>query len=240
MNSGDKPKNRSGSRPPRDRSSQDLSLDTRLAAQEILKDESIGISQPVPEMRDNPPILEWLEARRLRLTVIILAVMALVIFTPVWLEVGHREGTVKLNDALSNQAIWMGKEAGQKDLSHWIEARDIERLRSFYRETRPKILKSLAADGFVLDEDTLSIRVDYERNELFLGALLDHGDEGRFITWAGTNATPPSRPLPKASYASVLHENNDLLTAISLVVSVLIIGIWLLPLLAARRRGSAA
>ena len=240
MTSGDNPTNRPGSRPPRDRSSQDLSLDTRLAAQEILKEESIGISQPVRQIRENPPILEWLEERRLKLTGIIVSVMALVIFTPVWLEVGHREGTVKLNDALAKQAIWIGKEAGEKELSRWIQSRDIERLRSFYREARPKILKSLADDGFMLDEETLSVRVDYERNELFLGALLDHGDEGRFITWAGTKATPPSRPLPEANYASVLRENNDLLTAISLVVSILIMGIWLLPLLASRRRDSAA
>ena len=240
MATNDNQNNFSVSKPPRDISSEDLSLDTRLAAQEILNDDSIGMSQPIRVSRNSPSILEWLQERRLRLTVIIIAVTMLVVFIPVWLEVGHRTETVELTDALSQQVLWMGKQAGEAELQRWIETRDVEKLRSFYRETRPRILERLNEAGFPLTESTLSIRVDYEKSELFLGALLDHGDEGRFMTWVGTRARAPTRPLPKANYRSVLVENNDFLAAIISVVGILIGAVWVLPALAFVRRDPTA
>ena len=134
----------------------------------------------------------------------------------------------------------MGKNAGQQRLSQWIQSRDIDRLREFYRRIQPQILKRLNAQGFRLTEDTLSVRVDYNRNELFLGALLDHGDEGRFMTWAGTRASPSARPFAPASYGMVLRENRELLVTIGSVVGILIMAIWLLPLLASRRKDANA
>ncbi len=227
-------------RSPRDSSTDDLSLDTRLAAQEILRDDSIGVGHRVEAPRENSRILEWLEERRLRLTLIISAVTALVIFIPVWLEVGHRQEVVNLNDALAKQVSWLVQKAGSSRLKRWIDTRDVEQLRSFYRGVQPDLIDRLSSEGFPVTDESLSVRVDYERGELFLGALFDYGDQGKFITWAGSEAQPPSRPLPRATYATVMADYRDLLIAILLVVGVLILAIWLLPSLSSGRTRTAS
>ena len=191
-----------------------------------------------PQQRSG--IIEWLEERWLKLTLIISAVTALVIFIPVWLQVSQRQDVMQLNDALANQAAWIVEKAGPGQLKRWIDARKVEQLRSFYRDLQPDLIDRLVDAGFPVTDDSLSVRVDYERGELFLGALIDHGDEGKFITWAGTDAGPPERPLPQATYMTVMADNRDLLIAISLVVGVLVLTIWLLPSLAAGRRREQA
>lgn len=223
-------------RKPRDTGTDELSLDTRLAAQEILRDDSIGVVREVERPPVQSGIIEWLEERRMKLTLMISAVTALVIFIPVWLQVGQRHEVVQLNDALAAQAAWIVEKAGPDQLKRWIEARNVEQLRSFYRDLQPDLVDRLVSAGFPVNDDSLSVRVDYDRGELFLGALIDHGDDGKFITWAGTEAGPPERPLPPATYLTVMADNRDLLLAIALVVVVLVMGIWLLPSLAAGRR----
>ncbi len=225
---------KTSSKPSNRRTSSDdsgLSLDTRLAAQEILNDDSIGIGRSEPRPTRQRPILEWLEPRRTQFTVIILALASLLTIIPVWLEVGQREHSIDLQATLSEEATKLQEIAGAEALKRWIESRDVDRLRDFFSENRSQILARLASTGFELKADDLSVRVDYDNGVLYLGALVNHGDEGRFMTWAGTDSKPPVHPLPTASFGSVFSDKSDMLTVLGVIVAVLTLSIWFLPML---------
>jgi len=155
--------------------------------------------------------------------------MALVTLLPIWFEVSHRDRTQSLQVVLTTQVKQLVKSAGKKNLARWFRTKDIDALRKHYVKFRPQVVQGLKDAGFKIGIDKLSVRVDYDHQTLLLGARLDHGEHGVFMTWASPTTATALRPLPQASVGAVLGENRDLLTIMGLIVILCLVFVWLAP-----------
>ena len=215
-----------------------MSVDTRLAAKAILDDESVGLITQSAVTPARSGFTDWLLKARVKLTIGACLVMVLVTCLPIWFELSHRNKAKDLQASLSTQADVLFNSIGAAKLKLWFNGQNIEKLRAHYLAQRPTLLANLKADGVVLQEDDLSVRLDYENKTLLLGAKVDQGDQGVFMTWASPKNSVSVRPIPNASLGAVVDEKKDMLIIFGTMIGLFLVFVWMAPAFTRRRDAS--
>ena len=215
----------------------ELSLDTRLAAQAILNDQEIGRFEPKPTRSNEPaPVIIWLQTRRVMLTLVSAVVCLSVGLAPLVIESNKRQTSRDLQDAVAEQALRIGKKLGHDKMAILIDQRNIRGIKEFYAEIRPSIAQQLNAQGFPVKEKQLKIRLDEQNKTLVLGAEIGNSDQGLRVVWAPAKGTETGRAAPPAGLSNVIEEDSAVLFGVATIELILLFVLWVVPGVYLRRQ----
>lgn len=209
--------------------------DVRLMARQIARGgsvESVGPPAAASEGRF-VGLIKWRPYAAAAL--VLLAV--LIGMLPVLSTSSARSEHAGLANAVQQAARAAGAAAGADDVSGWINERDLQALRSFYTEQRPRIVETLRGAGFEgIGEGDVTIRVDYGAATLVIGARVDDGDGGMLVVAADLSGTLVGRKPPPGGLGPAFDEQGGLLLSL-LAGAIAICGLmWAIPTIVSRRK----
>ncbi|MEE2786633.1 MAG: hypothetical protein VX589_04785 [Myxococcota bacterium] len=213
----------------------ELSLDTRLAAQAILNDESIGRTTQSMTPRGPSPVIEWLSQRQIMLTIISIICCASAAVIPIFIKTSQRASTEGIRQILEGQASKLGQTIGVERMAKLIEGKDVRTLQEFYTQQRASVVQAFSAKGHPIDAQDLRIRVDDENQTLVLGVQFTNAELGHRLYWANFTGGYDGRGAPSAEIASVFKDDKGSLVVCLVVELIILSVVWGLPFLSRRR-----
>ena len=215
----------------------DLSLDTRLAAQAILNDETIGrVETNVQPVTEPPAVVDWLQTRRIALTVASVVISVLITIVPLVVESSQRQTALDLKTAIAAQARRIGTELGHEKMATLVEQRNMKALKDFYVKIRPSIASQLTEQGFSIKEKQLRIRLDDIDKTLILGVQIGNSDSGLQLIWESAKGSESGRTTPPAGLSNVIKEDQAVLYSVLIAEVAFLLLVWMVPSIYLRRR----
>ncbi len=210
--------------------------DVRLMARQIARG---GPSRPVPaspavDESRCAALIKW----RPYIAGALLLAAVVVGFVPVLSMQSARSAHGALATAVQQAARAAGAAAGASEVASWIGDRDLEALRTFYAEQRPRIIATLSGAGFdEIGPNDVTIRVDYDAATLIIGAKVSDGEDGMLVVAADLSGELVGRRPPPGGLGPAFDEQGGLLLAL-LAGAIAISGaLWAIPMLGRRRKG---
>lgn len=204
--------------------------DVRMLAHQIATAEPVE-RRPAPSTPYTPGA--WIRWRP-HLTAALLAVGLLVIALPAVSTYRYRSDAARLPGAMAAAARVVGEASAPGEVASWIRERDLESLRTFYGKQRPVVVEQLTAAGFDVDEEDVTIRVDYGAETLIIGAQVDLGRDERVFVSADLAARPLGRTMPPPTIASSVGEHSVVVAGVLVLLALLLGAMWGGPALRAR------
>lgn len=206
---------------------EEMSVDTRVAAQAIINDNEIGMASRHQESEgQNSRFVDWVLQYRMRLTIGAFILLIVIVLLSVFSVVNERSQQATLQATL--QALTEDfLESGGSEMASWIESNDVRSIDTRFKEHRGEIVESLVASGFTIKSEDLKLRRD-GRSGLVLGAIVELNDQEKTLVW-GTPLADRQALSPDDNATQVFMDQWDSLVFIALMVAIFIAFIWLAP-----------
>lgn len=211
--------------------------DVRLMARQIARGGSVEVqpepAAPARRAQSFDGLIKWRPYIAAALVVGALVAGGL----PILSTSSARTEHAHLATAVQRAAQTAGNAAAAGEVSGWIGDRDLEALRTFYAEQKPRILETLQGSGFDdIEARDVSIRVDYGAATLVIGAQVEDGEGGTLVVTANLAGELVGRKPPPGGLGPAFEQQSGLL-GIALAGAIALSGLlWLVPTVAGRRK----
>lgn len=211
--------------------------DIRLMARQIAQGGAVRSEPVAPAATDEDRfagVIKW----RPYVAAVLLVGAFVVGLVPILSTHSARSAHGKLVSAIQQAARTVGGAAGAGEVASWIGDRDLEALRTFYAEQRPRVISTLQGAGFEeIGPNDVTIRVDYDGATLIIGAKVSDGEDGMLVVAADLSGELVGRKPPPGGLGPAFDERGGLLLTL-LAGAIAISGaLWLVPMATQRRKG---
>ena len=213
--------------------SEEMSVDTRVAAQAIINDDAIGVHSDAAPTTHPSRFVEWVLKYRLWLTIGVVLLVTSIMLASVLFEVNERTHQSDLQTTLHELTADF-VQAGGPEMVEWIDSNDVRAIETQFKEQKPDMLKILEGQGFSVKPEDLRLRRDGQSG-LVIGASLQIGQDEKTLIWGTKEREENSSQQSSGDTSQVIVEQWDSLIFIGLMATLFIAFIWLAPVVLMRR-----